>query len=62
METSMTISEDGSVMTRIIQVRVPGRLANAMEQAAQRRFSSLSDVVRESLATSMRAAGLLEEA
>jgi Arc/MetJ-type ribon-helix-helix transcriptional regulator len=57
----MTITEDGNAMQRIIQVRVPTKLAHAMERAAQHRFSTVSDIVRESVATSLRAAGLLTD-
>jgi Arc/MetJ-type ribon-helix-helix transcriptional regulator len=56
----MTITEDGNAMQRIIQVRVPTKLAHAMERAAQHRFSTVSDIVRESVA-SLRAAGLLTD-
>jgi Arc/MetJ-type ribon-helix-helix transcriptional regulator len=62
MELAMTMTDDTThAMQRIIQVRVPTNLANAMDLAAKRRFSSVSDVVRESVATSLRAAGLLTE-
>lgn len=58
----MTMNEDDThVMQRIIQVRFPTKLAEAMDRAAQRNFQTVSDVVRVSVATSLRAAGLLAD-
>ena len=58
----MTLTEDDThAMPRIIQFRCPAKLLNAMERAASWQFTSISDIVRASVAQAMRANGTLDE-
>ena len=62
MENTMTMTEDDThAMPHIVQFRCPAKLLNAMERSAERQFTSLSDVVRASIAQAMRANGMLDE-
>jgi hypothetical protein len=55
----MNIENDDNGMNRLVTFRVDETLAAAMKKAASRNYSSVSDVLRQSVVTSMRAAGLL---
>jgi hypothetical protein len=48
-------------MNKLIQFRCPPKLLRAMEWAAEKQFTSISDVARASIAQAMRANGMLDE-
>jgi Arc/MetJ-type ribon-helix-helix transcriptional regulator len=45
----------------LISIRIPPSMAEALKQAAAKRFSSVSDVAREAVANDLRRQGLLAE-
>jgi hypothetical protein len=57
----MTNCEDDAPMNKLIQFRCPPKLLRAMEWAAEKQFTSISDVARASIAQAMRANGMLDE-
>jgi hypothetical protein len=52
---------DDETKSKLVQFRCHPRLLNAMERAADRQFTSISDIARASIAQAMRANGLLDE-
>lgn len=54
-------TEKPETTDRIVAFRCPPVLALAMKTAAKKQFTSVSDLVRASLAREMRANGLLDE-
>jgi hypothetical protein len=55
------LKDDAATMSKLIQFRCPAKLLNAMERAAERQFTSISDIARASIAQAMRANGMLDE-
>jgi hypothetical protein len=58
----MTTAEDAKTAPHIVHFRCPPKLLSAMEKAAAKQFTSISDIARASIAQAMRANGMLEEA
>jgi Arc/MetJ-type ribon-helix-helix transcriptional regulator len=53
--------ENDNKVTRLVTFRVDEPLAAAMRKAASRQYSSVSDVIRQSVVESMRRRGLLTD-
>lgn len=59
LEGKLMSTEDNKV--HLVTVRVDEHLATAMKKAAARQYSSVSDVIRQSLCQSLRQNGLLPD-
>jgi Arc/MetJ-type ribon-helix-helix transcriptional regulator len=58
MSSNLNIPRELQVL---ISIRIPPTMAEALKQAAAKRFSSVSDVAREAVANDLRRQGLLAE-
>lgn len=59
----MSTTEDTKLETtdRIVAFRAPPNMVAAMKAAAEKQYSSLSDIARQSVAREMRERGLLTD-